>query len=90
MSVTCLRGTLGLGPNIGIDLYDFSEEGIRLTVTMLLVPDEEVEVCLAPVFQSKAVSITGTVIWSCETKDGFWAGVRLSRRLTYPELGILT
>jgi len=90
MIVTCLRGTLGLGQDIGVGLHDFSEEGIRLVTSTLLVPGEEVEACLAPVFQSKAVTITGTVIWTGETSGGFWAGVRLSRRLTYPELLILT
>jgi PilZ domain len=90
MLVTCLKGTLGLGRDIGVRLHDFSEDGIRLVVTTQLAPGEDVEVGLSPVFQSKAVTTNGTVIWSGAADGGYWAGIQLSRRLTYAELGILT
>ena len=90
MTVSCLRGTLGLGHDIAVRLHDFSEEGIRLVVTALLTPGEEVEACVSPVGQSKAVTITGTVIWSGETSGGYWAGIQIRRRLSYAELGVLS
>ena len=90
MLVSCLKGTLGLGQDIGVGLHDFSEEGIRLVVATLLAPGDEVEVGLSPVFQSKAVTTVGTVIWSGAANGGYWAGIQLARRLTYAELGILT
>jgi hypothetical protein len=89
MLVSCLPGTLGLGRDIAVRLQDFSEEGIRLVVTTLLMPGDEVEACMSPVGQSKAVTITGTIIWSSATGDGFWAGIQLRRRLTHPELQVL-
>ena len=88
--VTCLRGSLGLNPDIGVRLHDFSEEGVRLVVKALLSPGEEVEVGIAPVLQSKAVTFTGTVVWSGPTEGGFWAGIRLAHRLTYTQMQILT
>jgi hypothetical protein len=90
MLVTCLRGTLGLGRDIGVSLHDYSEEGIRLVVTTLLAPGEEIEAGLSPVFQSRAVTTVGTVIWSGAADGGYWAGIQLTRRLTYAELGILS
>ncbi len=87
---TCLRGTLGLGRDIGVRLHDFSEEGIRLVVTTLLDPGDEIEAGLAPALQSQAVTTVGIVIWSAATPGGFWAGVRLARRLTYRELSLLS
>ena len=90
MLVSCLKGTLGLGRDIGVRLHDYSEEGIRLVVNTQLAPGEEVEVAISPVFQSKAVSAAGVVIWSGAAEGGFWAGIQLTRRLTYSELGILS
>lgn len=90
MLVSCLKGTLGLGRDIGVRVHDFSEEGIRLVVSTLLAAGDEVEVALSPVFQSKAVSTGGIVIWSGDATGGYWAGIQLSRRLSHAELGILT
>jgi hypothetical protein len=89
MVSTCLRGTLGLGRDIGRRLHDFSEEGVRLVVAVALAAGEDVEICMAPAYQSKAVTAVGIVVWSRPTDGGYWAGVRLSRRLTYPEVCVL-
>jgi len=88
--VTCLRGTSGLGRSIGLGLHDFSEEGVRLLVSVPLIPGDDVEVGLSPVYQSKAVSVAGTVVWSAPTAGGYWLGIKLDRRLSYAELTVLT
>jgi lipid-binding SYLF domain-containing protein len=88
--VSCLRGTMGLGRDIGVRLHDFSEEGLRLVVSAELSPGEEVEVAVSPVGQSQAVSAAGKVVWSAPTEGGFWAGIKLDRRLTYQQLQLLT
>jgi hypothetical protein len=88
--VTCLRGTSGLGRSVGVGLHDFSEEGVRLIVSVSLAPGEDVEVGLSPVYQSKAISVTGVVVWSAPAGGGSWAGIRLDRRLSYAQLTVLT
>jgi hypothetical protein len=88
--VTCIRGTSGLGRSVGVGLNDFSEEGVRLAVSVPRTFGEDVEVGLSPVYQRKALSVTGVVVCSAPAGGGFWVGVRLDRRLSYAELTVLT
>jgi hypothetical protein len=44
VQVICREGSLGLGPNVALSVYDISETGIRLVVKSALATGQEIEV----------------------------------------------
>ena len=60
--VVCRKGTLGLGPNLGVRLLDVSEGGVRLLVKTELVKGDGVEVVLVPPAGGKDVVRRGEVV----------------------------
>jgi hypothetical protein len=81
------RGSLGLGPDLGLTLLDVSGDGIRVRLRSPLRPGEGVEVTLWPPGETSNVRSRGRVIWCRPAPDwGFTAGVRLRRHLTADEI----
>src|SRR5437660_2841518 len=78
VKLVCRKGSLDLGPNLGLDLLDISETGIRLLLKQTLARGEEVTVSLDSLRHVRAVKAIGTVIWSVTAADGTCqVGVRL-------------
>jgi hypothetical protein len=91
VQVICREGSLGLGPNVALSVYDVSETGIRLVVKSALATGQEIEMELIGPGHSRALKILAEVVWSLPIEGGnYWAGAKLRRRLTYAEFADLT
>jgi hypothetical protein len=87
VQVTCRIGTLGLGQNIALSLFDISEEGLRLSVNCLLQKNQELEVELLAPGKGRPLKLAAKVIWSGSADDGsYWVGAEFRRQLRYAEI----
>lgn len=82
------RNHLGLGPNIGVQLLDISENGIRVILKEELPLGREFELNFET--PGKAVKVHAKVVWSVPSADGqFVVGAKLSKSLSYSDLHLL-
>lgn len=89
--VLCRRGTLGLGPNIALAVFDLSEAGVRLRVKSPLANGQEIEVGLEAVGQPRPITLPARVAWSAAAEEGsYWVGARFQKLLSYRDLLNLT
>jgi hypothetical protein len=87
VKVTCRIGTLGLGPNVALSLFDLSEVGLRLTVNCAVAKDQELEIELQAPGRNRALKLSAKVIWSGPAEDGsYWVGAEFRRPLSYPDI----
>jgi hypothetical protein len=85
------KGTLGLGPNIGVSLADVGEDGLGVRLTAPVAKGEEASLELARPGVSKPLRLVAEVRWCRPAEDGtFLAGLRLRKRLPYLVLTDLT
>jgi len=83
----CYRSVHGLGPNVGVNVLDLSETGIRMLVCAPLKEKEEVLIELLGAGQRKPVKLHATVCWVVATADGgHCVGASFQRRLRYADL----
>lgn len=81
------KGATGLGRDLGIDLADAAEEGLGLRLRAPMSAGDEAAVELSRPGVSRPLVLAGEVRWCRPDADGTYrAGVRLRRRLSYPEL----
>lgn len=85
----CRLGLRGLGADVGAMLFDVSEDGLRLVLSVVVGPGQEVEVTLKPPW-GRDTRLTADVVW-CAGRDTatYWAGLSLRQPLTYGELRAL-
>jgi len=82
----CRRGSLDLGPNIGVGLLDLSETGVRLVLREQVLLHHEVSVTLEGPHSRQPLKRIGRVMWCLETAEkNFVAGVQFDKRLPYGE-----
>jgi hypothetical protein len=85
------KGTLGLGPNIGVALADVGEDGLGVRLTTPIAKGEDASLELTRPGVSKPLRLVAEVRWCRPAEDGtFLAGLRLRRRLPYLVLTDLT
>lgn len=85
------KGTLGLGPNLGISLADVGEDGLGVRLSAQVKPGEEASLELIRPGVSKPLRLVADVRWCRPADDGtYLAGLRLRRRLPYLMLTDLT
>jgi hypothetical protein len=81
------RGSSGLGPNLGLELIDVSEDGLCAHVKESAPPGAEVEVAVGRPLGGKLHRRHGRVRWSRPAwGSGFLVEVVFGRRLTLVEL----
>jgi hypothetical protein len=84
------RNSLGLGPNIAVNVLDISERGVRLLLKEKLAPGHEFEVVLESA-ASRPVKVVAEVIWMVEAADGrFCVGARFVKPISYAEMRALS
>jgi hypothetical protein len=88
ITVVCHANSLGLGPNIGLALFDVSEGGARLTVKVPLEPRQEIAIDLCSVGHRKSVKSLAEVVWCApvQDQDTFHVGLKFPRYLAYQDL----
>jgi hypothetical protein len=81
------RGASGLGPNLGLELVDVSEDGLCVHIKESVAPGDEVEVAVGRPLGGKLHKRHGRVRW-CRPAwgTGFLVEVHLARRLSVIEL----
>jgi hypothetical protein len=81
------RGASGLGPNLGLELVDVSEDGLCVHIKESVAPGDEVEVAVGRPLGGKLHKRHGRVRW-CRPAwgTGFLVEVHLARRLLLIEL----
>jgi hypothetical protein len=85
------KGTLGLGPNIGVALADVGEDGLGIRLTTPVAKGDDASLELLRPGVSKPLRLVADVRWCRPIEDGtFLAGLRLRRRLPYLVLTDLT
>lgn len=85
------KGTTGLGRDVGIDLLDATEDGLRVRLRVQIEAGAEVAVELSRPGVSRPLALVADVRWCRPAPDGTAvAGLRLRRRLSYLELTNLT
>ncbi len=86
-AVTCLRGVMGLGPNLAVALLDVSTTGARLVLKEALPRGEEVELNLSCTGRMRDVKTQGEVMWSIPAEGGgHVTGVQFNRNLPHADL----
>ncbi len=90
-TVICRKGTLGLGPNRGVRVFNISEDGIELLVSEAMEKGDEIEVSLTPLGVSKAIVRLAIVVW-CSPHEGdqFLVGAKFFAPLTYTDMYYMT
>ncbi len=82
--VECRRGTLGLGPNLAVELLDICESGVGLMLKSAVNLDEEVEVVIRDFGQSKAIKQVARVCWCLpQPGDRFVVGLQFDTYVAY-------
>jgi hypothetical protein len=80
---------LGLGKNIGVQLLDISETGVRLLLSQEVKIGQECEVNLES-FGSLTVKSQATVVWCIPTAEGrFVVGASFPKSINYLALQVL-
>jgi hypothetical protein len=81
------KGSMGLGPDLAMDLQDISEDGLGIRLKVAVAAGDEAEIVLTAPGTRKAFKLLGEVRWCRDAGDGsFHVGVKLRRRLAYVEL----
>ena len=87
IKVTCIKGSLGLGKNIGVSVVDISEAGIRVVLQAPLQKGQDMEVSLLAPGVGQTCKALAKVVWCKQLEDGtYWVGAQFHRRLRYREL----
>ena len=82
--VTCVGGTMGIGPNLALSMLDVSETGIRLVLKKAAAVGQEVEVGLEGVGDHRPAKVAARVIWCAALADGSYCiGARFLKALPY-------
>jgi hypothetical protein len=91
VKATCRKGTLDLGPSLALAVLDLSETGVRLLLSQLLEPRQEVTITLEGPNHRRPLKFVAHVMWCLETADQkFVAGMQFEKRLGYMNLHKLT
>jgi hypothetical protein len=84
------RNSLGLGPNVAVNVLDVSQTGVRLLAREDVPCGQEFEVVLESA-ASRQVKMIAQAIWSVATADGrFCVGARFTTPLTYAAMQALS
>jgi hypothetical protein len=83
--IECRKGTLGLGPNLALELAQLSEQGAQVRIHSGLKVGDEVELVFLGENGGRGVKVVGKVVWIKPTNTSKEAilGVRFHKRLSY-------
>jgi hypothetical protein len=90
LQAICRAGIMGLGPDLGLEVRDLSEEGLGLFLREPLAVGGDAEVELTAPWLPHPVKRRAEVVWCRPEGGGFWAGLRLRPRLPFADVMALT
>lgn len=79
------RGTLGLGPNLALELLDISLSGARLRIVENLRPGEQVTLYLLGQGHLRPVKVLGHVVWCRPDDPVYICGLTFEKFLAYAD-----
>ncbi|MBI2806535.1 MAG: PilZ domain-containing protein [Planctomycetes bacterium] len=86
VKVECRKGATGLGPNLTQLVLDFSDTGVRMTVSQSIDVLAEVEITLSGYGMSKPIKRLGNVRWQLKLENGtFCVGIEFQKHLAYKD-----
>ena len=89
--ITCLKGVMGLGPNLALQLLDVAECGVRLVVKQEILKGQEVELTLQGMGHPRPLKLNAEVVWCVPTAEKTYCiGARFRKNLSYADLQQLT
>jgi PilZ domain len=89
--ISCHRGTMWLGKNLGVSLINASEGGLALVVTEAMSRGQMVTLTVEGRSHPRPVKLSGKITWCAPQADGtFQVGVELEKRLSGQDLMRLT
>ena len=90
ISVSCRKGTLGLGKDLAVAVQDLSEEGARLLVKEEVPIGTEVELSFTGLGANKRFVVVAKVMWCKNVSENFSMGVKFNSRMPYTDYFNLT
>ena len=82
--MSCQRGTLELGQNLGLAVLDISETGLCPLVREALPVGQEVSIVLETVANVRPIKCLGKIVWCEAAAEGAYSvDVDLEKRLDY-------
>jgi hypothetical protein len=80
----CIKGSLGLGSNLAVQVNDISETGARLVLQAPVDMAKEIEITLCGPARKQIVKLPARVMWCADNGDGtYMIGARFQRRIPY-------
>lgn len=91
VTVECRKGATGLGPNLGLALWDVSLTGTCIVTKPGVVVKDEVELVINNTGLPKPIKLLGDVVWvESIDKERQSVGVRFHKQLNFSDLSKLT
>ena len=82
----CLKGTLGLGPDLAVSIIDISQTGIGLVTKTAVQVGQKIEVTLSSMGLVRPIKQVATVARCEQLGEGkYCVGARFDRCLSYGE-----
>lgn len=89
--VECRKGAMGLGPNMGLSLWDVSQTGACVVTKPGVKVKDEVELVISTTGLPRPIKMLGDVVWVDELdKERQSVGIRFHKPLGFAELSKLT
>ena len=87
----CRKGIMGLGPNVGLGLWDISQTGACIVTKVGIGTEDEVELVITTTGLPRPMKMVGDVVWvEPLDKEKQSVGVRFHKAISFAELSKLT
>jgi len=87
----CRKGVMGLGPNIGLSLWDISQTGACIVTKPGIAIEDEVEISITTTGLPRPLKMVADVVWvEPLDKDRQSVGVRFHKGIPFSDLAKLT
>lgn len=91
VKLECRKGTMGLGANLALEVWDLSQTGACLIVRPGIAKGDEVEVILSSTTLFRPIKCVGAVVWAMQlSPDRSSIGVQFQKQIPYADLNNLT
>lgn len=91
VTIECRKGVTGLGPNLGVALWDVSQTGACVVTKPGIALKDEVELVISNTGLPRPVKLVGDVVWVEQLDtDRQSIGIRFHKQIAFSDLSKLT